>query len=99
MDFTETRKLLEQPGNVYEHIRKHGDDEEFIPQPCQKPSRKIPGTPERIQLYAERLINGEELWHPEDYVLTENIDEDLRELYRRLTPARRIRHPSHYGHQ
>jgi hypothetical protein len=34
--------------------------------PASRPTRALPGSPEKMAVLAERLENREELWHPED---------------------------------
>jgi hypothetical protein len=94
--------MLERPGNVFEHINKHarsnGDYDDYQPLgPPAEPTREIPGTPERVEVYCQRIMRGEELFHDEDYVLTENIDADLRELWRRTSLNWSVRRSRHYG--
>jgi hypothetical protein len=38
----------------------------FVPKIPAKPTRTVPGSPERIEVYVRRLEAGEELWHPDD---------------------------------
>ncbi len=53
--------------NLFEQLVKDRyADIDFTPRPCRKPTETKRGSVERIEVYAERLEKGVELWHPDD---------------------------------
>ena len=52
--------------NVYEHLKLHGDDQEFEPTRKPKPTRVAPGSDDKVMLLRRRVELGEELWHDQD---------------------------------
>lgn len=58
-------------GNVFEAILKHGHDEDFVPRAHDEEfdSTSAPaGSPEKLEILAERVRRGFPLWHEEDRV-------------------------------
>jgi hypothetical protein len=102
MDYTKIREQLADCNNVFQHTKinaRVGEDyADFQPKPCSTPTKKIPGTPDRIAVYCERIERGEELWHEDDCCLELPEMKNGDDIWRRwLTGA--IRRSRHYGNQ
>lgn len=57
--------------NVFEAILKYGHDEDFVPRAhdCDfLPTTAPAGSPEKLEILAERVRQGFPLWHEEDRV-------------------------------
>ncbi|MDM4014619.1 hypothetical protein [Roseiconus lacunae] len=54
------------PANVLEHIALFGSDLSYHPRKTPVPTDHEPGTLHRVEIYAQRLAAGEDLWHPDD---------------------------------
>jgi hypothetical protein len=54
--------------NVFEAILKHGHDEDFVPRVDSEfvPTTAPAGSPEKLEILAERVRQGYPLWHEED---------------------------------
>lgn len=55
--------------NVFEAILKYGHDEDFVPRAHDEefqPTAAPAGSPEKLELLAERVRQGHPLWHEED---------------------------------
>ncbi len=54
--------------NVFEAILKYGHDEDFVPREDDdfQPTTAPAGSPEKLELLAERVRSGHPLWHEED---------------------------------
>jgi len=54
--------------NVFEAILENGHDEDFVPHVTEEfqPTDAPAGSPEKIEVLAQRVMRGEPLWHPED---------------------------------
>lgn len=97
MDLGPARKAAAAEGTIFHHIELHGDDEEYHPaSDPANPTLAIPGTQERIAIYAKRLESGEALYHADDCVLTEDISDELLCIWRK-TNAVQLRRRRHYG--
>lgn len=100
MDYTEIRKQLAECENVFQHIQVNarvGEDyDDFKPRPCSCPTAKIPGTPDRIAVYCERLERGEELWHEDDTCFDLKEMNDDSDVWRKFLSGA-IRRSRHYG--
>ncbi len=73
--------------NVFDHLRKYGDDQEFIPNDSiPNPTTALPGTEDKIAVMEERVWRGEELFQAGDETVladdTERAWENLRDLIR-----------------
>ena len=53
------------PSNVLQHIEAFGQDHNFMPRREPKPTHLDPG-PDRVEVLAQRILDGEELWHRDD---------------------------------
>lgn len=96
MDLGPARRKAATEGTLFHHIELYGDDETYHPpRDPAEPTRAIPGTQERIDIYARRLESGEQLFHVDDYILTEDITDDLLGIWRK-TNACSIRRRRHY---
>lgn len=91
-DLTNQRRKLARNRNVFS-TTEHPENGDFVPIGYDKPTELLPGTPERIELYARRIEQGLHLFHPADLVLNEDISADLSELFARFD-GRRQRHYS-----
>lgn len=56
------------PRNLLEHIAAFGQDHNFAPRKKPQPTDLEPG-PDRVEVLAQRILNGEDLWHPDDPVI------------------------------
>ncbi|MEQ8849327.1 hypothetical protein [Botrimarina sp.] len=57
--------------NVFEAILKYGHDEDFVPRHEDEefnPTAAPAGSPEKLEILAERVRRGFPLWHEEDRV-------------------------------
>ena len=56
--------------NVFDEIAKTGHDENFVPSVTDEfcPTDAPAGSPQKVQVLAERVRKGLPLWHPEDRV-------------------------------
>lgn len=57
--------------NVFEAILKYGHDEDFVPREHDEefgPTAAPAGSPEKLEILAERVRQGFPLWHQEDRV-------------------------------
>lgn len=57
--------------NVFEAILKYGHDEDFLPRDKDEefqPTNAPAGSPEKLEILAERVRSGHPLWHGEDRV-------------------------------
>jgi len=56
--------------NVFDAIMKYGHDEDFVPDDGEqfKPTAAAAGSPDKIEILAERVRLGQPLWHEEDRV-------------------------------
>jgi len=54
--------------NVFEAILEFGHDEDFSPADSDEfvPTEAPAGSPEKLEVMAERIAMGLPLWHPED---------------------------------
>ena len=55
--------------NVFEAILKYGHDEDFVPRAEDEeftPTAAPAGSPEKLEILAERVRQGFPLWHDED---------------------------------
>ena len=54
--------------NVFEAILKYGHDEDFVPHVDGEftPTTAPAGSPEKLEMLAERVRAGHPLWHEED---------------------------------
>jgi len=54
--------------NVFEAILEFGHDEDFAPAVSEEfsPTEAPAGSPEKLEVMAERIAMGLPLWHPED---------------------------------
>ena len=54
--------------NVFEAILEFGHDEDFAPAESDEfaPTEAPAGSPEKLEVMAERIAMGLPLWHPED---------------------------------
>lgn len=54
--------------NVFEAILKYGHDEDFVPREDAdfQPTAAPAGSPEKLEILAERVRQGQPLWHDED---------------------------------
>jgi hypothetical protein len=54
--------------NVFEAILEFGHDEDFSPADSEEfvPTEAPAGSPEKLEVMAERIAMGLPLWHPED---------------------------------
>lgn len=54
--------------NVFEAILKYGHDEDFVPRVDDEfiPTTAPAGSPEKLEMLAERVRSGHPLWHEED---------------------------------
>lgn len=48
------------------YLAVFGHDKNFTPQCQPKPTKSEAGSRERVEEYARRIAEGEELWHPDD---------------------------------
>lgn len=58
-------------GNVFEAILKYGHDEDFVPRSHDQafhPTAAPAGSPEKLDILAERVRSGFPLWHEADRV-------------------------------
>lgn len=58
-------------GNVFEAILKYGHDEDFVPRAHDEefsPTGAPAGSPEKLEILAERVRQGFPLWHESDRV-------------------------------
>ena len=58
-------------GNVFEAILKYGHDEDFVPRAHDEefcPTAAPAGSPEKLEILAERVRQGFPLWHQQDRV-------------------------------
>jgi hypothetical protein len=53
---------------VFQALLDFGHDEDFKPTLCKRfrPTAAGPGSPEKLDVLADRVANGWPLWHPED---------------------------------
>jgi hypothetical protein len=54
--------------NVFQAILETGHDEDFAPVESDEftPTDAPAGSPEKIEVLAQRILRGEPLWHPAD---------------------------------
>lgn len=54
--------------NVFEAILEFGHDEDFAPSESEEfvPTEAPAGSPEKLEMMAERIAMGLPLWHPDD---------------------------------
>ena len=54
--------------NVFEAILKYGHDEDFVPRVDDsfQPTAAPAGSAEKLEILAERVRQGQPLWHEED---------------------------------
>ena len=58
-----------QGENIFQAIDRIKHDEDFIPHSLpMEPSFALPGSWEKVEILAQRVDRGEELWHPKDLV-------------------------------
>ena len=53
-------------GNVFDWLMRYGDDEMFNPPPAAEAIDDLPGSADKIEKLAERVQNGESIWHVAD---------------------------------
>ena len=75
--------------SAYEMFQRLGKDAmeesvEFIPSPASSPTSAMPGSKEKIGVLAERMANGEELWHPDDATWIKQAQEAASALEARI---------------
>lgn len=56
------------PDNLIAHITAFGNDHSYSPRKEPTPTDTDPG-PDRVEVYAQRLLRGEDLWHDDDPVI------------------------------
>jgi len=54
------------PKTIFEAIFLVGHDEDFWAPEPELPTDAPPGSIEKIDVFRERLLRGESLWHPDD---------------------------------
>lgn len=54
--------------NIFQEILLVGHDEDFNPQPPERPTAEYPGSWEKVEVLCQRVRDGEALWHENDYV-------------------------------
>jgi hypothetical protein len=52
--------------NLLEHLRRYGDDWDFVPPHQPAPTQAEPGSREKIAVMAARVLAGEEIHHERD---------------------------------
>lgn len=67
-DFREIQHRLEfaEPRSVMEWIRCHGAEDAFCPRQAPEPTRALPGSKEKIDVLAQRIEIGADLWSDDD---------------------------------
>ena len=61
-------------GNIFQSIARYGDESDFIPKQPEQGIDELPGSQEKIDLLAQRVIDGEELFCSLDRVDFEELD-------------------------
>jgi hypothetical protein len=63
-------KATMDSNNLFERIQNYGHDEDFIPLPDDNfhPTSAPPGSAEKLSILAERVQQGQPLWHQDDRV-------------------------------
>ena len=57
--------MMRKASNIFEYVDRYKTDEGFEPrETC--PTKEMPGSKEKIEVYMDRLQKGEELNHPKD---------------------------------
>ena len=52
--------------NIFQHIKEHGNGEEFRPEDKPAPTNAPPGSNLKIHVLMKRLEAGEDLWNERD---------------------------------
>ena len=66
--------MISRPRNLFETITELGHDLDFEPLLIPTPTAARPGSPEKVEILRMRLVNGEDLYHPND----ERIAADMK---------------------
>ena len=72
-----TRQGRKQVSNFFQHLReneianrkrapKDKQEAEFVPEPTHQPTTVYPSTWDKVEVLAQRLEQGQSLWHPDD---------------------------------
>ena len=63
-----------QPGNVFSHLLRFGDDLTFEPAPPSKACTALPGEEDKIEILRARVQNGEALFSAKDAMCYEDVE-------------------------
>jgi len=56
------------PRSLLAHLVRVGEDTGFRPAVPAAPTQTEPGSPDKVEVLAARLLDGEDLWHRDDFV-------------------------------
>ena len=57
---------FDHANNLFDFLDRWGHDAGFEPNPAAQPTDHEPGSPEKVEVLAQRLLNNEALWHEDD---------------------------------
>lgn len=57
---------MSRPVTIFEALDELGHDEDFEPRAAGEPTAARAGTKAKLEVLAERVRRGEDLWHPGD---------------------------------
>jgi hypothetical protein len=60
--------------SVIEQIQNVGEEGWFVPQPCERATDAPPGSLKKIEVLRWRVEHGQELWHPDDRISCDGLD-------------------------
>lgn len=63
--------------NIFAEIENKGHDEDWVPKPASVATAARPGTIEKIEVFAQRLADGECLFHENDEVRPGTLEQSI----------------------
>lgn len=71
---------FQEPANLFAYVEAFSHDEGFEPKTSPQPTSFPPGSREKVNVLAQRVLDNEQLWHEDDVVVDLEVSR-LMELF------------------